>query len=34
VYRDIFGCEKAKLPLWYLGIPIYYMKLKMPIAGS
>jgi hypothetical protein len=28
LYRDIFGCKKAEIPLRYLGIPIHYRKLK------
>jgi hypothetical protein len=27
-YRQLFGCESATLPFKYLGIPIYFQKLK------
>jgi hypothetical protein len=27
-YRDLFGCEIGSLPFRYLGIPIYFRKLK------
>jgi hypothetical protein len=27
-YRTLFGCDVGSLPFRYLGIPIYFRKLK------
>jgi hypothetical protein len=27
-YKHIMGCESGSLPIWYLGIPIHYRKLR------
>jgi hypothetical protein len=29
-YKQLLGCESGSLPFKYLGVPIYYRKLRIP----